>query len=123
VVALVEQKQLTPCELVRQEIAKYPGWDVNIMSAIAQAENTSCDPTRHNLTAGETHRDRNGNVICVGSYGVLQVGCLHYSSADNVDDLATNIRLAHKAWESREKWGVGYEAWTKYKNGEYLKFL
>lgn len=92
------------------------------MSAIAQAENQECNPTNHNLTATETHRDRNGNVICVGSYGVLQVGCLHYAAGDNKDDLSTNIRLAHKAWTARETWGIGYEAWTQYKNGEYMKF-
>lgn len=93
------------------------------MFAIAKAENDTCDPTRHNLTSSETHRDRNGNVICVGSYGVLQVGCLHYSAKDDVDDLATNVKLANKAWTSREQWGVGYEAWTQYLNGEYLKHL
>lgn len=93
------------------------------MSAIAEAENRSCDPSRHNLTASETHRRADGSVICVGSYGVLQVGCLHYSAEDNIDDLATNVRLAHKAWESREKWGVGYAAWTQYNNGEYKQFL
>ena len=92
------------------------------MSAIAQAENMSCDPTRHNLTSSETHRRADGSVICVGSYGVLQVGCLHYGAGDNKDDLATNVRLAHKAWTSRENWGVGYEAWTQYKNGEYMQF-
>jgi hypothetical protein len=122
VVAPVE-KQLTPCELVKQEIAKYPGWDANKMFAIAKAENQSCSPSNHNLTASETHRDRNGNVICVGSYGVLQVGCLHYTQGDSIDDLATNVRLAHKAWSSRQTWGNGYEAWTQYKNGEYRKFL
>lgn len=93
------------------------------MFAIAQAENRSCDPTRHNLTASETHRDRNGNVICVGSYGVLQVGCPAYSAGDNHDDLATNVRLAHNVWSSRQKWGIGYEAWTQYNNGTYKQFL
>lgn len=93
------------------------------MSAIAKAENRACNPSRHNLTASETHRDGKGNVICVGSYSVLQVGCLHYSAADDPNDLATNVRIAHRAWSSREKWGVGYEAWTQYKNGEYKKFL
>ncbi len=93
------------------------------MSAIAQAENGACNPLRHNLTASETHKRADGSVICVGSYGVLQVGCLHYAAGDNVDDLATNVRLAHQAWESREKWGVGYEAWSVYLNGSYRQFL
>lgn len=119
----IPEKQLTPCELVHQEIAKYQDWDVAVMSAIARAENRSCDPTRHNLTATETHRRGDGSVICVGSYGVLQVGCLHYSPGDNVDDLATNVRLAHNTWTSRQKWGVGYEAWTMYTNGGYRQFI
>lgn len=92
------------------------------MQAIAQAENRSCDPLRHNLSASETHRDAKGNVICVGSYGVLQVGCLHYSGQD-VNNLDINVDLAHNAWSSREKWGNGYEAWTMYKNGTYKQFL
>lgn len=93
------------------------------MGAIARAENRSCDPTRHNLTDSETHRRADGSVICVGSYGALQVGCSHYAQGDNRDDLATNVRTAHQTWESREKWGVGYEAWTMYNNGIYTQFL
>lgn len=108
---------------MRAEIAKYSDWDANIMQAIAQAENRSCDPTRHNETASETHRDSNGNVICVGSYGVLQVGCSHYQPGEDRNDLATNIRVAHQTWISREKWGIGYQAWTMYNNGTYKEFL
>lgn len=113
---LVTAKTLTPCELVRAEIEKYSGWDVDTMTAIAKAENRSCDPTRHNLTMSENHGS------CVGSYGVLQVGCLHYNGED-VDDLATNVAIAYRVWQSREKWGSGYEAWTMYNNGGYLKWL
>lgn len=122
-VASPVSKQLTPCELVRKEISKYSDWNVSVMSAIAEAENRSCNPTNHNLTAAETHRRADGSVICVGSYGVLQVGCLHYGAGDNKDDLATNVRIAHNAWSSREKWGSGYEAWTMYTNGTYEQFL
>lgn len=104
---------------MRAEAAKYSDWDARIIGAIAEAENRSCDPARHNLTASETHRDRNGNVICVGSYGALQVGCLHYSATDDRDDLATNIRIAHRLWQERQKWGNGYEAWTMFTNGKY----
>ena len=111
------------CEAVYAEIKKYSGWDVNVMGAIAQAENRSCDPLVHNLTSSETHTRADGSVICVGSYGVLQVGCGHYREGEDRDDLATNVRVAHRAWESREKWGVGYEAWTMYNNGTYVQFL
>jgi hypothetical protein len=108
----------SPCKIVRDEIAKYTGWDVNIMQAIAQAENRSCNPKVHNLTASETHRRADGSTICIGSYGALQVGCLHYQAGDNPDDLATNVRIAHKVWRHS-----GYTAWTQYKNGIYREFL
>lgn len=102
---------LTPCETVRAEIAKYSGWDVATMSAIAEAENRSCDPTRHNLSADENHK------VCIGSYGVLQVGCVHYNGED-VNDLKTNVAIAHKVWQKQS-----YGAWTQYNNGTYREFL
>ena len=93
------------------------------MFAIAQAENDTCDPTRHNPTSSETHYASDGSIICVGSYGVLQVGCLHYGEGDAIDSLETNVRLAYKAWTNREKWGIGYEAWTMYTNGTYKLYI
>lgn len=109
---------LTGCDAVLAEITKYGDWDANIAQAIAQAENRSCNPTRHNLTASETHRRYDGSVICVGSYGVMQVGCLHYREGEDRNDLATNVRVAHRVWQSS-----GYTAWTMYKNGTYREFL
>ena len=87
------------------------------MGAIARAENRGCDPLVHNLTMSENHK------VCVGSYGVLQVGCLHYLPEEDRDDLKTNIKVAYRAFKNREKWGNGYEAWTTYLTGDYLKFL
>lgn len=103
---------LSPCDMVRAEIAKHSGWDVNIMQAIAQAENRSCDPTRHNLSASENHK------TCIGSYGVLQVGCLHYRTGEDRNDLATNVTVAHRVYLKQ-----GYNAWTQFVNKEYLKYL
>ena len=108
---------------MRAEVAKYSDWYARTVVAIARAENDTCNPKRHNLTASETHRRADGSVICVGSYGALQVGCLHYSEGEDVDDLATNIRIAHRLWQNRQQWGNGYEAWTQFINGEYRKYL
>lgn len=101
----------TNCELVRIELAKYPGWDVTTMYAIAQAENRACDPTRHNLTASENHG------ACIGSYGVLQVGCIHYAGQD-VNSMEQNVAIGYKVWQSQ-----GYKAWSVYNNGTYRRFL
>lgn len=100
------------CEAVRAEISKYPGWDIAIMTAVAQAENRACDPLNHNLSASENHG------ICIGSYGVLQVGCVHYRASESKDDLAINVAVAHRVWLEQ-----GYRAWTKYRTGEYKEFL
>lgn len=108
----------TPCEQVQAEIAKYSDWDANIMQAIARAENRECNPKKHNLTASETHRRADGSVICVGSYSVLQVGCLHYREGEDRDDLATNVRIAHRVWQD-----AGYKAWSCFNNGAYREFL
>lgn len=81
------------------------------MMAIMQAE-SGCDPTNHNLTMSENHG------VCVGSYGLLQVGCLHYRDAEDKNDPATNIAVAYRVWQSQ-----GYNAWTVYSKKVYLKYL
>lgn len=112
-----------PCEALRQEINKYT-WDTSIAYAVARSENSSCDPARHNETASETHRRADGSVICVGSYGAFQVGCLHYAPGEDVNDLATNVAIAYRVYESRSKWdSSGFNAWTMYTNGRYLEKL
>lgn len=111
---------LTPCQKVEAEIAKYGGWDVNTVQAIAQAENRACNPKKHNLTATETHRRADGSVICVGSYGALQVGCLHFHKGENRDNLKTQVKVAHRVWVEAKG---SYTPWTMYKNGTYQEFL
>ena len=53
------------------------------MMAIARAENRGCNPLNHNLTNTENHR------VCIGSYGVLQVGCVHFRPDENRNDTTT----------------------------------
>lgn len=109
---------LSGCDLVRSEVAKYDGWDTNVMTAISHAE-SGCAEVKPNTSAAETHRDANGNVICVGSYGALQVGCVHYQSNPSaLDTISVNISVAHAVWLKQ-----GYGAWTMYRNGEYAKYL
>lgn len=110
--------KLSPCEVVAVEVAKYSDWDAGIMAAIAQAENRTCDPLRHNLDVSETHLALDGSIVCIGSYNVLQVGCVHYQPGENKDDLVTNVKVANRVWRLQ-----GYNAWTMYRNGEYLKHL
>ena len=110
----------TPCEQVQAEIAKYSDWDANTVQAIAQAENRECSSQNHNLSASETHRRADGSVICVGSYGVLQVGCLHFHKGEDTDNLETQVKVAHRVWKEAKG---SYTPWTMYKNGKYQEFL
>lgn len=89
-----------------------------MMLAIARAENRTCDPLRHNLSSREDHG------TCIGSYGVLQVGCIHYQPNENRNDLGTNVEVAHRVYLERVAMtGNGYTAWTMYNNGTYKEFL
>lgn len=78
------------------------------MQAIARAE-SGCNQANHNLA------DKHDG--CMGSYGALQIGCIHYNG-ESVDDFKVNIELAHRVWQSQ-----GYTAWTQYSNGEYKEFM
>ncbi len=111
-VKAVATQNTNKCQAIANEIAKYDGWDHRTMLAIAKAENRTCDPTRHNLTNSERH---NG---CTGSYGALQVGCVHYKPEQDRDSLATNVAIAHRVWQDQ-----GYNAWTQYSNNKYREFL
>lgn len=105
------------CENYRALVSQY-NWDVRTMMAVMQAENQACDPNRNNLSAGETHYGMDGNVICVGSYGLMQMGCLHFTDNQDGNDPATNIAVGYEIWKKQ-----GYNAWTMYRNGEYKKFM
>jgi hypothetical protein len=82
------------------------------MMAVMEAENRNCDPNKNNMSLAEDHG------VCIGSYSLLQIGCLHFSGNQNPNDPETNIAVGYAVWKKQ-----GYAAWTMYRNGEYLKFL
>jgi len=60
-----------------------------------------------------------GNVVCVGSYGALQIGCVHYlANPPALNDLTLNVDTAHGVWLRQ-----GYGAWSVYTSGKYLDYL
>lgn len=75
-------------------------WDVATMQRIMRAE-SGCNPTNHNWA--DNHRS------CKGSYGLMQIGCVHGYSVEYLSDPANNIAVAYKVWKSQ-----GYRAWTTY---------
>jgi len=82
------------------------------MMAIARAENRNCDPLKHNLANTENHG------VCVGSYGVLQVACVHFRPGEDRNDTATVVKVAYRVWQSG-----GYKPWSTFTNGSYREYL
>ena len=102
------------CEAIRAEIAKYDGWHVATMAAVAEAE-SRC---KLNATGDTTLTfTRNGRVYGY-SVGAMQVRILPNREACDTHNLEVNIKCAYKIWQSQ-----GYAAWTMYNNGKYKEFL
>ena len=93
------------CELYRPIVAQYD-WDVNTMMRVMSAE-SGCNPYKDNPT--DTHRNQYGQVICYGSWGLLQIGCVHGYSQDEMHNPTANILAAYKVWN-----GGNYKAWSTY---------
>lgn len=88
------------CEKYRAEIEKYDGWNSDIMIAICELESGGV-PTASNW--------KDSHDGCNGSFGILQVACVHGVAREDLYDPATNIRVAHGLWKER-----GYVPWTTY---------
>ena len=97
------------CEEFRTLISNYQ-WPVETAMAICAAESGGV-PSRKNL--GDTHRDANGNVICYGSFGLFQVGCIHEPtfgiSEEDLLDPEQNIEIAYKIYVDG-----GFYPWSTY---------
>lgn len=87
------------CDAYRGMLAQYD-WNVDTMARIMNAE-SGCNPTNHNY--GDNHGS------CLGSYGLMQVGCVHGYSAAYLSSPANNIAAAYKIFKSQ-----GYTAWSTY---------
>lgn len=80
---------------------KYDGWNVDIMLGICELESDGV------ATASNWHDSHDG---CNGSFGLLQVACVHGVAREDLYDPATNIKVAYQLWQSN-----GYAPWTTYK--------
>lgn len=110
---------LTGCHAVEAEASKYSGWDANIVQAIAHAESTQHGIECDIAAKGDGHLTFMVDGRTYGySVSVLQVRILPGREHCDVFDLAENVKCAYAIWQ-----GQGYNAWTKYTNGEYRNYL
>jgi hypothetical protein len=93
-------------------IKKYD-WNSNIAYAVMMAE-SSGNPNAFN--SGDNHR------VCRGSYGLFQMGCVHFGhyglTWDNRFDIEQNIHSAYLLYSAR-----GWKEWGAFTSGAYRTFL
>lgn len=75
-------------------------WDVEMAMDIAWAE-SDCNPKFHNWK--DKHK------TCLGSWNLMQVGCLHYKKGESRDNIALNIAKAYRIYSDRND---TFRAWT-----------
>jgi soluble lytic murein transglycosylase-like protein len=80
---------------------QYTGWDVDIMMQICEFESQG-NPDAENW--------KDAHMGCNGSFGLMQVACIHGVSREDLHDPSTNIRVAYRIWKDS-----GYYPWTTYK--------
>jgi soluble lytic murein transglycosylase-like protein len=95
----------TGCDRYSQLISQY-NWDVKIAMAVMRAE-SSCNQ----LSLSSTD-DR----------GLFQINSIHSDmvngNLESLYDPTTNIQIAYRVYLSQ-----GWNGWSAYNNGSYLKFL
>lgn len=96
------------CSLVN----KYDSWDKNVAYAVCMAE-SSGDSSNSNYN--DVHRNADGSVRCIGSFGLMQLACFWIS---NPYDAEANMRKANEIYNSS-----GWSPWGAYTSGKYLKYL
>ncbi len=97
------------------ELLQQYNWDSNIAYAVMMAESGG---NPDNINKEDYHR----RAKCWGSYGLFQMGCVHFGSygltSSNWNDPVVNVKAAYLLWKER-----GWTEWGAYKNKSYLKFL
>lgn len=89
------------CNTYRPIVEKYD-WDVETAMQIMNLE-SGCKPEAINWKDG--HRG------CSGSFGLAQVGCLHFIDGEDKLDPETNIKVAYRVYVGA---GKSFVPWTTY---------
>jgi hypothetical protein len=97
------------CNALRPLLALYD-WNVEMAMKISNAE-SGCNPANHNRT--DVHRNRDGTILCLGSWNFLSVGCGHYKKGEDINDIALNAKKGYAIYKSS---GNSFKQWTTCKD-------
>lgn len=92
----------TLCEPYRKQIEAFTDWKTQDALNVCQAESKG-----RNIKNPEPHRNRAGTVLCYGSHGPMQVGCIHYKNGEDTTNVELNFEKAHAIWKQS-----GWKPWS-----------
>ena len=88
-----------PCNKYVEKLEAYD-WDTSMAIRIAMKE-SRCNEKGHN--------PKDGHKGCIGSWSLMNVGCVHYKKGESHDDLDLNIEKSYKIYIDS---GRSFGAWT-----------
>lgn len=102
--------------LIRETFPEEPNTAVAVAKAESELE-VKVNP--------EAHRNENGDVICYGSYGIMQIGCVHnLKDPKALKDVELNIKKARAIYdETKARTGNGWLQWGAYTDGRWKQYL
>lgn len=110
----------TPERIEREIRATFPE-SPDLAVAIAKAESG----LRAKAYNPEAHKNRHGDVICNGSIGIMQIGCVHNrKDKEALYDIKFNLEIARKIYDdSKARTGNGWLPWGAYTSNAYMNYL
>lgn len=122
------QKETPVVEPVKQPVPEAPkpvvsgdcslaynyDWPQPVAHAVCMAESTN---NVNAVNMGDNHK------VCIGSFSLMQVACFWYpyygySEADYYNP-QVNMQIAYNIWKRQG----GFQAWSAYTTGKYLRYL
>lgn len=89
----------TGCSKYKDIFAKFP-WPQSLAITI-------CDMESNGVATASNWKDSHDG--CNGSFGLMQIGCVHGYSRDELYDPETNIEAAYLLWKEN-----GFAPWSTY---------
>lgn len=90
----------------------------NAALAVAVAKSESGKQLNPQAYNPEWHYDANGNKVCQGSYGIMQIACVHVEDPERLYDPGYNLQVARRIYEAD-----GWYPWGGYTSGGYKRHL
>lgn len=114
---LIEVKYDWTTDRIEQELRVTFPLDGDMAVAVAKSESgAKLNPNAYNP---EWHYDAKGNKVCQGSYGVMQIACVHHiENPKALFDVKFNLEKA-KQIHAESVW----RQWGGYSSGGYKKYM